>query len=92
MPALEFLEALFFLGLSLRIDEHWVGEKTAKTPKTQIALKIEPMSDFRQGTFPDMLGGKAIRSTIISRPRNDRNIRKVISKLHCFLGGMLTTT
>jgi len=87
MPEVELLVALVFL--SLKIVEHWVGEKTDKTPKTQIALKIEPISGFRQGMFSDTFGGNPARIAIRIKPNNDRSVRNVMSKLRCCLGGMV---
>ncbi len=87
MPEIELLLASAFL--SLKIVEHFVGKKTAKTPKIHIVLKSEPTSGFRQGMFPDTFGGNAVRIAIRIRLRNDKDIRKVISKLRCWLGDMI---
>jgi hypothetical protein len=82
LPELEFRDSLF---LSLRILKHRLGEKTAKTPKMQIKLKIEPMSGFRQGTFPDTFGGEPVRIAMRSNPKNERKDRKIMSKPRCCL-------
>ena len=79
MPELELLRFSFFL--SVRIFKHWVGEKTARIPKMQIELKIEPISGFRHGRFPVTAGGKTVRTAMISKPTNDTGTRKVTSEL-----------
>lgn len=86
MPELESFGVSIFLNL--RILRHLEGEKTAETPKMQIALKIEPTRGFRQGIVPDTVGGKAVRTAMRSKPMNDSRVRKVMSKLRCCLGVM----
>jgi hypothetical protein len=86
VPELESFGVSVFLNL--RIDKHLEGEKTAETPKMQIALKIEPTRGFRQGMLPDTVGGKAVRAAMRSKPMNDRSVKKVMSKLRCCLGVM----
>ena len=77
------------LLLNLKTVKHRVGERAAKTPKPQIVLKIDPIKGFRQGTFPDSLGGKAVRIAIRSKPKNAKNVRKAMSKLLCWLEGIV---
>jgi len=79
------VESLFFF-LVLKIFVHWVGEKTARHPKMQMMLKIEPIRGFLQGMFSVVVGGKKVSITIRSNPNSAMNIRYVMSDLRICLG------
>ncbi len=70
----------------LKIFEHWVGEKTARHPRMQMVLKIEPISGFLQGMFSVVVGGKKVSITIRSNPSSAMNVRYVMSELTLCLG------
>ena len=62
---------VFFFFLMLKIFKHLLDEKTARIPRTQIGLKIEPITVFRQGTSPVVVGGKNVSTTRRNKPVND---------------------
>ena len=63
-----------------------LGEKTARHPKKQIALNIEPIRVFLQGRSSVVVGGKNMNNTIRNNPSNDMNVRYVMSELRICLG------
>ena len=65
-----------------------VGEKTAKHPKKQMVLKIEPIRVFLQGMFSAVVGGKNASITVRNNPTNAITVRYAMSKLRTFFGNM----
>lgn len=75
---------MFFLILKPFVQS--LGEKTAKHPKKQIVLKMEPIRVFLQGMFSAVKGGKYGSNTIKNNPRNAMNVKYVMSELQIYLG------
>jgi hypothetical protein len=55
----------------LKILKHWLGEKTARIPRTQIELKMEPIAGFRQERSPVAVGGKSASVAMRNKPAKD---------------------
>ena len=59
--------------MNLKILKHCLGEKTARIPRRQNMLNIEPIIGFLPGKSVVTVGGKTVRNTMRSKPSKDTN-------------------